>query len=75
MNILDENTKAMLDNGSTVILDGKYLVMTPETLKQAVQDDLIITIGDKEEANSSFIQRGRSDGVHTKNHWRLFQRT
>lgn len=53
MNQLDAQTKAMLDAGSIVILNGKYLVMTSETLKQAVQDDLIVTIGDKEEANDS----------------------
>ena len=68
MNILDESTKAMLDAGRTAVLDGGYLVMTPETLKQAVQTAVITTVelssdaiseqATAEQANSSFIQQG-----------------
>ena len=68
MNILDEDTKAMLDAGRTAVLDGGYLVMTPETLKQAVQTAVITTVelssdaiseqATAEKANSSCINRG-----------------
>ncbi len=67
MNILDEDTKAMLDAGKTTVLDGGYLVMTPETLRQVVQttitaveafNDAIPEQSAVEEANSSFIQQG-----------------
>ena len=46
MNLLDENTAEMLDDGGMVLLDGKYLAMTPETLNQAVKDGLMMAIGD-----------------------------
>lgn len=68
MNILDENTKAMLDAGKTTVLDGGYLVMTPETLREVVEtasitamdvfSDAISEQSAVEEANSSFIQQG-----------------
>ncbi|MBD5117866.1 MAG: hypothetical protein HDT37_01925 [Clostridiales bacterium] len=63
MNILDESTKAMLDAGQVAVLDGGYIVMTPETLFQVVQGATLETLGDimveqsaEEEANNSFIQ-------------------
>ena len=65
MNILDESTKAMLDTGKVAVLDGGYIVITPETLFQVVQDATMETLGDImmeqptiEEANDSFIQQG-----------------
>lgn len=65
MNILDENTKAMLDAGKVAVLDGGYIVVTPETLFQVVQGATLETLGDimmeqpaEEEANDSFIQQG-----------------
>lgn len=65
MNILDENTKAMLDAGKVAVLDGGYIVVTPETLFQVMQGATLETLGDimmeqpaEEEANDSFIQHG-----------------
>ena len=60
MNILDESTKAMLDAGSTAVLNGGYLVMTPETLRQVVQTAVVTTVeafddAVTEEANDSSI--------------------
>lgn len=46
MNLLNENVVATLDEGGIVVLDGKYLAMTPETLNQAVKDGLMMAIGD-----------------------------
>lgn len=63
MNILDESTKAMLDAGKVAVLDGGYIVVTPQTLFQVVQGATLETLGDimmeqpaEEEANDSFIQ-------------------
>ena len=63
MNILDESTKAMLDAGKVAVLDGGYIVLTPETLFQTGQGATLETLGDimmeqasKGEANDSFIQ-------------------
>lgn len=65
MNILDENTKAMLDAGKVAVLDGGYIALTPETLFQTVQGATLETLGDimmeqasEEESNGSFIQHG-----------------
>lgn len=65
MNILDENTKAMLNAGKVAVLDGGYIVVTPETLFQVVQGATLETLGDimmeqpaEEEANDSSINRG-----------------
>ena len=65
MNILDESTKAMLDAGSTAVLNGGYLVMTPETFKRVVQtasitavdmlSDVILEQPPTEETNDSSI--------------------
>lgn len=65
MNILDENTKAMLDAGQVAVLDGGYIVVTSETLFQVVQGATLETLGDimmeqafEDEANESFIEQG-----------------
>lgn len=69
MNILDEQTKVMLDAGSTAVLNGGYLVMTPETFKYALETackETLHVVFDGEvseqdtdtEANDSFIQQG-----------------
>lgn len=65
MNLLDEQTRAMLDAGKVAVLDGGYLIMTPETLFQAVQGATLETLSDimmeqasEEKANDSFIQHG-----------------
>lgn len=68
MNILDESTKAMLDAGSTAVLNGGYLVMTPETFKHVVQtasitavdmfSDVISEQPAIEETNDNSIQQG-----------------
>lgn len=57
MNILDENTKAMLDAGRTVMLDNKYLIISPETF-QTVLDNAVPAQTAEEGANDSFIQQG-----------------
>lgn len=64
MNILDENTKILLDAGKAVVLDGGYIVITPETLFQVVQSATLETFGDimveqvaNQEANSSSINQ------------------
>ena len=46
MNILDENTKAMLDAGKVAVLDGGYIIVTPETLFQVMQGATLETLGD-----------------------------
>lgn len=55
----------MLDAGKVAVLDGGYIVLTPETLFQTVQGATLETLGDvrmeqasEEEANDSFIQQG-----------------
>lgn len=65
MNILDENTKAMLDAGQVAVLSGGYLVLTPETLKRTVQSSIVDVLEDvvseqppEEEANDSSINHG-----------------
>lgn len=55
MNILDENTKAMLDAGRTVMLDNKYLIISPETF-QTVLDNAVPAQTTDKEANESFIE-------------------
>ncbi len=57
MNILDENTKAMLDAGRTVMLDNKYLIISPETF-QVVLDNAVPVQTAEEEANDSSINQG-----------------
>lgn len=57
MNLLDANTKAMLDAGSAVMLDGKYLIISPETF-QAILNGTVPVQTAEEEANDSFIQQG-----------------
>lgn len=80
MNILDEDTRAMLDAGRTAVLNGGYLVMTPETLKQAVQTAVITTVElssdaiskhfDTEEANDSSINQGtKCHFCGKESHW------
>lgn len=63
MNLLDEATKKALDAGKIAVLDGGYIILTPETLFRMVQGDTLETLGDimmeqpaEEEANDSFIQ-------------------
>lgn len=65
MNILDESTKAMLNAGQVAVLDGRYIVVTPETLFYVMQDAALETLDDimteqavDEEANDSFIDQG-----------------
>ena len=65
MNVLDKDTKAMLDAGQVAVLDGGYIVVTPETLFQVVQGATLETLGDimmeqpaDERANDSFIEQG-----------------
>lgn len=64
MNILDENTRSMLDAGKVAVLDGGYIALTPETLFQTVQDATLETLDDimmeqvnEDKANDSFIQQ------------------
>lgn len=64
MTLLDENTKAMLDAGKVAVLEGGYIVVTPETLRQTVKNTTMEVFGDvisaqtvKEEANDSSINR------------------
>ena len=57
MNILDKNTKALLDAGNAVMLDDKYLIISPETF-QAVLDDAVPVQTTDKEANESFIEQG-----------------
>lgn len=47
----------MLDAGSAVMLDNKYLIISPETF-QVVLDNAIPVQTAEEEANDSFIQQG-----------------
>lgn len=65
MNILDGSTRAMLDAGKVAVLEGGYIVITPETLFQVVQgatletlDDIMIEQVADEEANDSSINQG-----------------
>lgn len=62
MNILDEDTRAMLDAGRTAVLNGGYLVMTPETLKQAVQTAVITTVELSSDAISKHIDTEEANG-------------
>lgn len=64
MTILDERTKAMLDAGQVAVVDGGYLILTPETLRQSAESAAIEAAGEfimeqavNEGANSSFIQQ------------------
>lgn len=65
MNLLDEATKKALDDGEVVLLDGGYIVLTPETLFQTVQGATLETISDiteelsaEKQANDSSINQG-----------------
>lgn len=77
MNLLDENTKTILDAGQVVVLDGGYIVMTPETLSQTVQSSVVDVLTDvvqeqpaKEEANDSSITHGfKCHFCGKKNDW------
>lgn len=57
MNLLDENTKARLDAGSAVMLDGKYLIISPETFQAMLNGAVPVQTTD-EEANYDFIEQG-----------------
>lgn len=57
MNILDESTRAMLDAGRAIMLDSKYLVISPEAFQEML-DNAVPTQTTENEANDSFIQHG-----------------
>lgn len=57
MNTLDKQTKVMLDTGSAVMLDGKYLIISPETFRTML-DKAVPAQTAEEKANRDFIQHG-----------------
>lgn len=57
MNILDDATKKMLDAGRAIMLDSKYLVISPEAFQEMLDNAVPAQTAEKE-ANDSFIQHG-----------------